>query len=103
MDCHIVNTEVHGFSDASWRAYAAVVYLRMVDTQREVHTSFVTSKTRVAPIKRLTIPRLKLCGAHLLSQLISHVRTCLSVPLSKAFVWTDSTVVLNWLTGNPLV
>ena len=100
-DRRITNTEIHGFADASERAYAAVVYLRMVDTEGEVHTSIVISKTKVAPIKRITIPRLELCGAHLLSQLISHVRVILSIPLSKVVAWTDSTVVLHWLTGNP--
>ena len=97
----VISTEIHGFSDASEQAYAGVVYLRMVDTQGNVYTSIVISKTKVAPIKRVTIPRLELCGAHLLSQLISHVRDVLSIPLNKVFAWTDSTVVLHWLSGNP--
>ena len=101
IDRHIVDTEIHGFSDASELAYAAVVYIRTVDTEGDVHTSIVISKTKVAPIKRLTIPRLELCSAHLLSQLISHVRSILSIPLNKVFAWTDSTVVIHWLAGNP--
>ena len=59
------------------------------------------SKSRVAPIKRLTIPRLELCGAQLLAQLIHHVRQVLDIPLSHVHAWTDSTIVLNWLDGNP--
>ena len=100
-DCYIISTEVHGFSDASEDAYAAVVYLRMIDTKGDVHVSIVMSKTKVAPIKRLTIPRLELCGAHLLSQLLSHIKSLYLIPLNRVFAWTDSTIVLDWLVGNP--
>ena len=58
--------QLHGFSDASEEAYAGVVYLRLVDSIGRVHTAIVMSKTRVSPIKRLSIPRLELCGAQLL-------------------------------------
>ena len=97
----IISTQLHGFSDASEDAYAGVVFLRMVDTEGNVHISLVMSKTRVSPIKRLTIPRLELCGAEILARLLHHVREILSVPLSEVYAWTDSTVVLSWLTGNP--
>ena len=97
----IASIELHGFSDASEQAYAAVLYLRVECTDGSVHVTLVSSKTKVAPIKRLTIPRLELCGAHLLSQLLDHVRTVLNIPLTHSFAWTDSTIVLNWLTGNP--
>ncbi len=58
----IKTVELHGFCDASERACGAIVYLRMTDTNGEVQTSLLTSKTKVAPIKRLTIPRVELCG-----------------------------------------
>ncbi len=88
--------QLHGFSDASEKAYAGVVYLRLVDTNGHIHTSFVIAKTKVAPIKRLTIPRLELCGARLLAQLLHH---CLS--RGHFCLETDSTIVLNWMSGNP--
>ena len=53
-DAHIVSMHLHGFSDASEVAYAGVVYLRMVDTTHRIHVSLVLSKTKVAPIRRLT-------------------------------------------------
>ena len=59
------------------------------------------AKTRVAPIKRLTIPRLELGGAHLLSQLLLHCQVILNLPSEDIFAWTDSTIDLNWLFGNP--
>ena len=77
----IVSMELHGFSDASEEAYAAVVYLRMIDSQDNIHTSLVTSKTRVSPIEKLTIPRLELCGALLLSRLLNHVKGVFGIPV----------------------
>ena len=73
----------------------------MTDSSNDVQTSLVTSKTKVAPIKRLTIPRLELCGAYLLAQLLHHVRQVFQIPLSSIYAWTDSTIVLNWLIGDP--
>ena len=98
---NIVTVELHGFSDASEHAYAGVVYLRLIDSSGDVHISIVTSKTKVAPIKRLTIPCLELCGAYLLAQLLHHVQQVFNMPLSCIYAWTDSTVVLSWLVGNP--
>ena len=97
----IHSVQLHGFSDASEEAYAGVVYLRMVDTLSHVHISLVTSKTKVAPIKRLTIPRLELCGAHLLARILRHVQQVFRIPVNDIYAWTDSMVVLSWLTGNP--
>ena len=95
------SVQLHGFSDASEDAYAGVVYLRLIDSSGRVHTTLVMSKTQVAPIKRLSIPRLELCGAQLLTKLLCHAQRVLEIPISSVFAWTDSTVVLSWLTGNP--
>ena len=69
-DIKVTSTQLHGFSDASERAYSGVVYIRIEDPTGDAYTSLVISKTRVAPIKRQTILRLELCGALLLSQLL---------------------------------
>ena len=58
------------------------------------------SKSKVAPIKKLTIPRLELCGAYFLSQLLHHVKEVYQFPLKDIYAWTDSTIVLSWLIGN---
>ena len=92
---------LHGFSDASEDAYGAVVYMRVVNSDGSTHVSLVTSKTKVSPIKRLSIPRLELCGALLLSRLLSHTKEVLKMSVSDVTAWTDSTVVLSWLAGNP--
>ncbi len=90
-----MSTHLHGFCDASEDAYAGVVYILFTDAHDNIHVSLVISKTKVAPIKRLTIPRLELCGAHLLAKLLHHVRKVLSIPLHNVFGWTDSSIVLN--------
>ena len=97
----VTSLQLHGFSDASEDAYAGVVYFRMVDTTGAVHTSLVTAKSKVSPIKRISIPRLELCGALVLSRLLHHVKEVFHVPLPEVYAWTDSTIVLNWLVGNP--
>ena len=79
----IQSFQLHRFSDASELAYAGVVYLRMTDLDGRVYTSLVSSKTKVAPIKRPTLPRLELCGANLLAKLLSHVKEALNLYPSK--------------------
>lgn len=92
---------VHGFSDASEKAYAAVAYLRAVDENNEVKISMVAAKARVAPVKAITLPRLELCGAVLLSSLLKQIKESLKLDDSQIVSWTDSTIVLSWLQGEP--
>ena len=97
----IASVQLHGFCDASEDAYAGVVYFHAQEKRGNVYISLVISKTKVAPIKRLTIPRLELCGAKLLAQLLHHTQQALSMPTEDVFAWTDSTIVVSWLDGNP--
>ncbi|GFS41146.1 uncharacterized protein TNIN_66531 [Trichonephila inaurata madagascariensis] len=54
--------ELHLFSDASTKAYGTVSY-RVTSSNKEILTSFVASKNRIAPLKTLTLSRLELMGA----------------------------------------
>ncbi|GFV79152.1 uncharacterized protein TNCV_2613381 [Trichonephila clavipes] len=60
---------IHGFADASTAAYGAVLYARSI-SEEDVSTRLLCSKSRVAPVKPITIPRLELCACVLLSQLL---------------------------------
>ena len=73
----------------------------MTDTLNNTYTVLVTSKTKGAPIKHLSIPCLELCGAYLLADLLHHVKEVLHIPSSSIYGWTDSIIVLHWLEGNP--
>ncbi|GFX23517.1 uncharacterized protein TNCV_3769911 [Trichonephila clavipes] len=75
---------LHGFCDASTKAYAAVVYLK---SKQEIH--LVSAKTRVVPIKQLTIPRLELCGALLLAELISVIQKALRTKPAECVFFMD--------------
>lgn len=93
--------EVHGFADASNRAYAAVAYLRVVHSLTNFQVSLICAKTKVAPVKTLSIPRLELNAVVLLGRLLLWIRKSLSlshVPISE---WTDSMIVLAWLRQHP--
>ncbi|GFU65377.1 cytochrome P450 3A11 [Trichonephila clavipes] len=96
-----IRIEVHGFSDASERAYAAVVYIKCFNESGQSQTRLLCSKSRVAPLKTLTIPRLELSAALLLSRLVKKVVPILQLSIHKIWMWTDSTIALAWIKTEP--
>nr|XP_033199485.1 uncharacterized protein LOC117161858 [Bombus vancouverensis nearcticus] len=96
-----IEIELHGFCDASEKAYGACVYLRTLNTNGRVWTQLLTAKSKVVPLKCQTIPRLELSGALLLTSLMSTVQQALSHKITRTIYWTDSTIVLHWLNTSP--
>lgn len=96
-----LSVEIHIFTDASEKAYGACIYIRSVASSGTVHTHLLTSKSKVAPIKSTTIPRLELCGALLGTRLCAKVLESLTLKPDKCIFWCDSMIVLGWLSASP--
>ncbi|XP_036340597.1 uncharacterized protein LOC118749948 [Rhagoletis pomonella] len=92
--------ELHTFADASTHAYAAVVYLKVV-AKSSVHIHLLMSKTRVAPLKKVTVPRLELCAALLAARLMNKVRDTLNLSSISTYMWSDSTTTIWWIRSDP--
>lgn len=93
--------ELHCFSDASEQAYGACIYVRSIDSNNQPHVRLMCSKTKVAPLKVITVPRLELCGAVMSARLAKKVELSLEAQLNNVTFWTDSTIVLGWLKMMP--
>ncbi|XP_071581395.1 uncharacterized protein [Temnothorax nylanderi] len=89
--------EIHGFSDASEVGYGACIYLRSTSATGEHFTNLLCSKSRVAPLKSLSLARLKLSAALLLAQLYDKTSKCLNCKIDFVSLGTDSEIVLAWL------
>lgn len=93
--------EIHGFCDASQHALSAVLYIKYTDHHGNCQTTLVCSKTKVAPIKRMTIPRLELSAAVLLTKLVKHMEKILSGERINLHLWTDSAISFTWINNHP--
>ncbi|XP_043865734.1 uncharacterized protein LOC122757501 [Drosophila mojavensis] len=101
IDSHMDHIELHAFSDASLKAYSAVVYSRVEYSDGSIGVYLVAAKTRVAPLKLATLPRLELCGTLLLTRLVKAIQASLGKKEVKVYAWCDSTIVLSWLSNQP--
>jgi len=95
------NVEIHGFSDASLQAIAAAVYSRWQSPIGELSIQIICAKTKVAPLKRQTIPRLELMGAVLLTKLVNQLTHTLDFANIEICLWTDSNVTVTWNNNHP--
>jgi len=88
------------FCDASENAYACCLYSSVVDdaTGRKSFKLLI-AKTRLAPMKKPTIPRLELMGALLAAKVVNLVRNELKMNIAIRF-FCDSKVVNHWI-NNP--
>ena len=94
----VKSVSLHTFVDASESAYGAVVYVR-TKYDDKVLISLAAAKTKVSPLKAVSIPRLELMGAHLGSTLAQSVGKVLSITKQQMIFWSDSMDVLWWIRG----
>ncbi|XP_066260795.1 uncharacterized protein [Euwallacea similis] len=88
-------------SDSSEKAYGACIYVGSVDDLGNHRVRLLTAKSRVAPVKKLTLPRLELSAAHLLAKLMHAMKETLDIPISHVKYFTDSSIVLAWIKIEP--
>ncbi|XP_077361589.1 uncharacterized protein LOC144006560 [Festucalex cinctus] len=92
-----LNQEMHVFCDSSEEAYGSVAYLRSTDKYGQVHLSFLMARSRVAPKRSHSMPRLELCAALTGAQLVQMLKRELTIDIKRIILWSDSTTVLTWL------
>ncbi|XP_071053600.1 uncharacterized protein [Onthophagus taurus] len=91
--------QIHGFADASEKACGCYIYLRS-ENGDYVNTRLLCAKSKVAPLKITTIPRLELCACLHFAKILTIVKGSLTLDLHKIYLWTDSKIVLAWLNSN---
>lgn len=95
------NVELHAFCDASESAYGAVLYFRTISKKDEINIRIIAAKTRVAPLKKITMPRLELSGAVLLTNFVKYIQQHMQIENMSVHAWCDSQIVLAWLASAP--
>lgn len=96
-----IKLQLHIFTDASEKALGASAYARVIDDAGQIHVSLITSKSKVAPVRRMTIPRLELWAALIGAELYQYViKACEWMDIDSYF-WTDSTIAICWIKRDP--
>ncbi|XP_015122818.1 uncharacterized protein LOC107045171 [Diachasma alloeum] len=90
--------QIHGFRDASTTGYGACIYVCSIDIQGNVQCRLFCAKSKVAPVKYVSVARLELCGALLLSRLYQSIKDTINIPIEKIIFWSASMITLHWIS-----
>ena len=95
----VTKVELHHFSDASTTGYGQCSYLRLKNDRDMIHCSLAMGKSRVAPTKIMTIPRLELSAAVVSVKISGMLLSELEYEHVEEYFWTDSRVVLGYISN----
>lgn len=103
---HVINhecikLELHGFCDASEIPYGAYISIKSFTTTGHTKIQLLTAKSRVAPVKLVSLPRLELCAATLLAQMTNKVINTIHTKFINIYHWSDSKIVLAYINSDP--
>ena len=87
------------FSDASESGYGQASYLRMENENGDIHCCLIVGKSRVAPVKYVSIPKLELNAATLSVKISMMLKEELDIHITSESFWTDSQVVLGYINN----
>ena len=96
-DFTVKSTQLHHFSDASEKGYGSVSYLRLLSHDDTVHCMFLMGKSRLTPLKPMTIPRLELSAATVSVRVDMMLERELDISAADTTFWTDSTSVVRYV------
>lgn len=98
-----VSLQLHGFCDASEKGYCAVIYCRVVGNDGSIVVRLCCAKSKVAPLRKCSVPRLELLAAVLLSDLTTSFIDSLKdfYTFDNIYAWSDSSVALTWIRACP--
>lgn len=97
---NIISTTLHSFSDASTEGYGQCSYLRLVNDKGDIHCCLVMGKSRVPPLKPVTIPRLELIAATVAAKVGHMLSTEIDINDCQQIYWTDSRIVLGYINND---
>ena len=95
----VTRQEIHHFSDASMIGYGQCSYLRLRNEEGDIHCALIMAKSRVAPTKVTTIPRLELTAAVISVKTSNVLKEELGYADAKEYFWTDSKVVIGYINN----
>ena len=100
-------TILHGWRliASTIKAYPAVIYVVTEKADGSRQSKLATSKSKVAPVKTISLSRHELCAAQLAAKLYRQVSTSmqtLALSTHEVYTWSDSTITLARLNALPL-
>ena len=92
---NVLRIELHGFCDSSMKAYSALCYIRVI-TKNGIFVNLLCGKAKVAPLKKISIPRLELLSCVLLAKLLKNMKNTMNknFEITNIFYWSDSEISL---------